>query len=58
MAISGGWDASRAGVVQLVVGTIIYPFCVYITNGYMNLAWRISLIFSSVAGTVLCQLFL
>jgi hypothetical protein len=48
MAISGGWDASRAGVVQLVVGTIIYPFCVYITNGYMNLAWRISLIVPAI----------
>jgi NNP family nitrate/nitrite transporter-like MFS transporter len=48
MAISGGWDASRAGVVQLVVGTIIYPFCIYITNGYMNLAWRISLIVPAI----------
>jgi hypothetical protein len=28
MAISGGWDASGAGFVQLVVGTVIYPTCV------------------------------
>jgi hypothetical protein len=26
-AISGGWDASGAGFVQLLVGTIIYPTC-------------------------------
>jgi hypothetical protein len=54
MAISGGWDASGAGFVHLLVGTIIYPFCVYITNGDTNLAWRISLSFSSNTGTVLC----
>jgi hypothetical protein len=42
MAVSGGWDASEAGFVHLLVGTIIYPFCVYITNGDTNLAWRIS----------------
>jgi nitrate/nitrite transporter NarK len=28
MAISGGWGASGAGFVQLVVGTIIYPTCI------------------------------
>jgi hypothetical protein len=58
IAISGGWGASGAGFVQLLVGTIIYPFCVYITNGDTNLAWRISLSFSSNTGTVLCWLFL
>jgi hypothetical protein len=28
MAISGEWDASGAGFVNLLVGTIIYPTCV------------------------------
>ena len=50
MAISGGWGASGAGFVQLVVGTIIYPtcVCVYITDGDTNLAWRISLIVPAI----------
>jgi hypothetical protein len=38
MASTGGWDASEAGFVQLLVGTIIYPTCVYITDGDTNLA--------------------
>jgi nitrate/nitrite transporter NarK len=48
IAISGGWDASGAGFVQSVVGTVIYPFCVYITNGDTNLAWRICLIVPAI----------
>jgi NNP family nitrate/nitrite transporter-like MFS transporter len=48
MAITGGWDASGAGFVQLLVGTIIYPFCIYITNGDTNLARRISLIVAAI----------
>jgi hypothetical protein len=57
MAISGGWDASGAGFVKLLVGTIIYPTCLCITDGDTNLTWRISLNCSSISGTVLCQLF-
>jgi hypothetical protein len=38
MAIGGGWDANGAGFVQLLVGTIIYPTCLYITDGDTNLA--------------------
>jgi NNP family nitrate/nitrite transporter-like MFS transporter len=48
MAISGGWGASGAGFVQLLVGTVIYPTCVYITDGDTNLAWRISLIVPAI----------
>ena len=44
MAISGGWGASGAGFVQLIVGTVIYPILLTWTHGNANLAWRLSLI--------------
>jgi NNP family nitrate/nitrite transporter-like MFS transporter len=44
MAISGGWGASGAGFVQLIVGTVIYPIVLTWTHGNSDLAWRISLI--------------
>jgi len=48
MAISGGWGASGAGFVQLIVGSILFPMSVVLTGGNTDLAWRIALIFPAL----------
>lgn len=48
MAISGGWGAAGSGVVQLMVGTLIFPLCAYLAGGDTDLAWRLSLVFPAL----------
>jgi len=45
MAFSGGWGSVGFGIANILMGSVIYPFCTYLTNGDEDLAWRISFIF-------------
>lgn len=44
MALTGGLGASGSGVTQLVTGSMIFPFMLWVFNGDHDLAWRWSLV--------------
>mmetsp|Transcript_30756 Transcript_30756/g.47162 ORF Transcript_30756/g.47162 Transcript_30756/m.47162 type:complete len:511 (-) Transcript_30756:92-1624(-) len=43
MAISSGWGAMGSATTQLVVGSVIFPLC-WFMSGSPDIAWRISMI--------------
>ena len=44
MALTSGLGATGAGVVQIVVGSILFSLMLYLTGNNADLAWRLALI--------------
>lgn len=44
MAISSGLGASGSGVIQLVIGSILFSFCLLLTGNNTDLSWRLALV--------------
>jgi NNP family nitrate/nitrite transporter-like MFS transporter len=46
MATAAGWGALGGGLAQILMGSLLFPFCEhYVTAGDTDLAWRLALVF-------------
>jgi NNP family nitrate/nitrite transporter-like MFS transporter len=57
MAVTGGLGASGAGVTQLVTGSLIFPFFLYLSDNDTDWAWRVTLIFPALLALVVAWFF-
>jgi MFS transporter, NNP family, nitrate/nitrite transporter len=52
-----GWGAAGGGIAQVLMGSGVYPFCLYITNNDVDLSWRLSLVFPALLALALSYYF-
>lgn len=52
-----GWGAAGGGIAQVLIGSCVYPFCLYITSNDADLSWRLSLVFPSILALCLSYFF-
>jgi len=58
MAITGGLGAVGSGCVQLVTGSLLFPFVrAYLTDGDSDLAWRLTLLVPALLALVVAWFF-
>lgn len=48
MAISSGLGATGSGVIQLVIGSVLFSFCLLFTGNNPDIAWRLALVFPAL----------
>jgi NNP family nitrate/nitrite transporter-like MFS transporter len=48
MAISSGLGATGSGVIQLVIGSTLFSFCLLFTGNNPDIAWRLALVFPAL----------